>query len=232
MLCCPCPSGDVVPAPAHNLLTHPDTFAPCHRMPFVLLQQLRSLLPHLQSSSVTFKRQRAPFGARLPEPRSQSQSTGNANSVAPAAPADPNLGNYHGTGELVPFVNRTFEWGVVISNIFVRFEDCALPLCPFDLLPSPKTEEYSCGANYPTANYPCPAAPAVRLRRTGSLPTGSKKSPSPPYGACETVKRAHHHGLWRAALGLGFRAPREVAGWEILGVPDTSAFTVTRVECN
>ena len=35
---------------------------------------------------------------------------GNANPVA--RPAVRNLGNYHGTGGIVPFVNWTFECGV------------------------------------------------------------------------------------------------------------------------
>ena len=45
---------------------------------------------------------------------------GNANPAAPAAPAARpaarNFGNYHGTWELVPFVNRTFERGAVIAT--------------------------------------------------------------------------------------------------------------------
>ena len=36
----------------------------------------------------------------------------------PVAPTACNLGNYHGTGEIVPFVNRIFEWGVVIATFF------------------------------------------------------------------------------------------------------------------
>ena len=42
--------------------------------------------------------------------------------------------------------------------MFVHFGYCASPLCPFDLLSSPKMEENECGANYPTAAYPYPAA--------------------------------------------------------------------------
>ena len=33
-----------------------------------------------------------------------------------ADPAARDLGNYCGTGEIVPFVNRTFEWAVVIAT--------------------------------------------------------------------------------------------------------------------
>jgi len=44
----------------------------------------------------------------------------------------------------------------------MRFEYCASPLGPFDLLPSPKLEENQCGAN-PAADCPSPAA-----RRTHS----------------------------------------------------------------
>ena len=64
---------------------------------------------------------------------------------------------------MVPFMNCIFEWGVVIATFLVRLQYCALPLCPFDLLLSPKIEENLCGANYPKANYPYPVAPAVRL---------------------------------------------------------------------
>ena len=37
---------------------------------------------------------------------------GNAN------PAARNLNNFHGTVEIVPFVNRTFEWGVVMATFW------------------------------------------------------------------------------------------------------------------
>ena len=36
-------------------------------------------------------------------------------SYSAVRPAVQNLGNYHETGEIVPFVDRTFEWGVVIA---------------------------------------------------------------------------------------------------------------------
>jgi hypothetical protein len=39
---------------------------------------------------------------------------GNTNPVASAART---LGNYRGTGATGPFVNRTFEWGVVIATL-------------------------------------------------------------------------------------------------------------------
>ena len=52
---------------------------------------------------------------------------GNAIPAAPAArPAARNLDNCPGTGEFIPFVNRTSEGGVVIA---------------FDLLPPPKLED-------------------------------------------------------------------------------------------
>ena len=40
-----------------------------------------------------------------------SGDTGTAN------PAARNGGNSYGTGKRVPFVNRTFEWGVIISTV-------------------------------------------------------------------------------------------------------------------
>ena len=60
--------------------------------------------------------------------------SGNAN------PAARSLGSYRGAGEIVPFVSRIFDWAVVIATFFVRFEYRTSPLCPFDLLPSPKIE--------------------------------------------------------------------------------------------
>ena len=54
-------------------------------------------------------------------------------------------------------------------NIFVRFEYCASPLCPFDLLPAPKMVENERSANYPTANHRYPAVPAVCLQHAGSI---------------------------------------------------------------
>ena len=49
-------------------------------------------------------------------PHAKPKHHGIANPAAPAARlAARNLGNCHGTGEIVPFVNGTFEWGVVIT---------------------------------------------------------------------------------------------------------------------
>ena len=48
-----------------------------------------------------------------PSPRGLDEQRGDAN---PAASAARTLGNYRGTGETVPFVNRVFEWGVVIAT--------------------------------------------------------------------------------------------------------------------
>ena len=87
---------------------------------------------------------------------------------------------YHGTGDCELF----FWMGSGYCNIFVRFEYCASPLWPFDLFPSPNIEENSCGANYPTANYPSPAAGARR-----------KRSLSPHH----VPNKAHHHLRWRGA---------------------------------
>eukprot|EP00670_Eutreptiella_braarudii_P024331 CAMPEP_0174350370 /NCGR_PEP_ID=MMETSP0811_2-20130205/7433_1 /TAXON_ID=73025 ORGANISM="Eutreptiella gymnastica-like, Strain CCMP1594" /NCGR_SAMPLE_ID=MMETSP0811_2 /ASSEMBLY_ACC=CAM_ASM_000667 /LENGTH=62 /DNA_ID=CAMNT_0015478611 /DNA_START=194 /DNA_END=379 /DNA_ORIENTATION=+ len=43
----------------------------------------------------------------------------------PAAPSVRNLGNYHGTGE--PFVNRTFESGVLLAAFLFPVQ---APACP------------------------------------------------------------------------------------------------------
>ena len=63
-------------------------------------------------------------------------------------------------------MSRTLEWGCGYRNVFIRFEYCASSLCPFDLLPSPKIEGNQCGANYPKAHNPYPAAPAARRKRS------------------------------------------------------------------
>ena len=71
----------------------------------------------------------------MPVVQNMCQPSGNANN-----PAARTLGSDHGTREIVPFVNRTFEWGVAIATLLSVFECCAAPLCPLDLLPSPKNE--------------------------------------------------------------------------------------------
>ena len=58
--------------------------------------------------------------------------------------------------------------GTGYRNIFVCFESCASPLCPFDLLPSPKMRGNQCTADYPPATYPYPAAPAACPQRATS----------------------------------------------------------------
>ena len=75
-------------------------------------------------------------------------------------------------------------------NIFVRFEYCASPLCPFELLPSPKIEENQCGANYPTAHYPYPPA---RLQRAGSIPRVVDKPPQSLSARCRAP-------IWRRVI--------------------------------
>ena len=42
--------------------------------------------------------------------------TGKGNPATPAGPAARNSVHCHGTGETVPFMNRTFEWGVGIAT--------------------------------------------------------------------------------------------------------------------
>ena len=107
----------------------------------------------------------APPYLRSPKPRSRTSTslirigiilrghfTENAH---PAAPAARNLGSSHGTWDIVPFVTPICEWGCVYCSIFVHFEYCASPLCPFDPPPHPKSRKI---AHYPTANSPSPAA--------------------------------------------------------------------------
>ena len=56
-----------------------------------------------------------------------------------------------------------FRMGIGYRNIFVHFEYCASPLCPFDLLPSPKIE----------GNYAVPITSQLiplTLRHAGRIP--------------------------------------------------------------
>ena len=46
---------------------------------------------------------------------------GESGGAHPAVPAARNLGNFRGTGEAVPSVNRTFEWGAVIATFLSVF---------------------------------------------------------------------------------------------------------------
>ena len=62
-------------------------------------------------------------------------------------------------------------------NIFVHFQLCASPLCPFDRPPSPKIVGNQCGACSPTANAPPTAAHAtvtqkgtIALKKGGGVP--------------------------------------------------------------
>ena len=80
-------------------------------------------------------------------------------------------------------------------NIFVSFEYCASPLCPFDLLPSPKIEEHPKLRNInavPIALNPIPLTPR-RLRCAGSAPCGTSTTspsswyPSAPAHFCVTA---------------------------------------------
>ena len=63
--------------------------------------------------------------------------------AAPAAhPAAHNLGTYHGTWEIIPLVNHSFEWGVVVIATFLSVLSIVPRHCVlFDLLSSPKLEE-------------------------------------------------------------------------------------------
>ena len=90
---------------------------------------------------------------------------GNGN-TNPAEPAAHTLGNYHGIREIVPFVNRTFEWGVVIAT-FLSVLSMGVPrhCARLTYFLHPKLRN----ANYPTANYPYPAAPAARRKHSQCL---------------------------------------------------------------
>ena len=67
--------------------------------------------------------------------------------------------------------NSNFEsrWFTLSKNEFggLEVQYCAAPLCPFDLLPSPKLAPNHCGANHPHGSLPFPPRP-LRRRRTRS----------------------------------------------------------------
>ena len=100
-------------------------------------------------------------------------------------------------------------------DIFVRFESRASPSPPFDLLPPPKIEGNPCGAEYPTANYPHPTAPAAGKRHSYTdnkelwrhtrsvTPNEAKKGG--PTAACNGADsdRGVADGGWRSTEGGG-----------------------------
>ena len=74
----------------------------------------------LSCSACTVLRMRSPHARLAVEALNLTSACctdkGNANPAACAALAARTLGDCRGTGELVPFVNRTFEWEVVIAT--------------------------------------------------------------------------------------------------------------------
>ena len=84
----------------------------------------------------------------------------NANPAAPAARTYP---NYRGTWEIVPFVNRTFEWAVVIATFLSVLTAAPRHCARLTHFLRPIWREIS--AYHPTANHPSPAARVASLRR-------------------------------------------------------------------
>ena len=60
----------------------------------------------------------------------------------PAVPAAHNLCNCHGTGDIVPFVNCTLGWGVVIATVLSILSIVPGRLCtnPLEDTPPPPTQ--------------------------------------------------------------------------------------------
>ena len=80
----------------------------------------------------------------------------------PAAPAARDSGHYHGTGEMVPFVDRPLEWGGVTATSLSVLGIVPRRCARLTHFLHPTFEGHRCGADYPTADDPSPAAPAVR----------------------------------------------------------------------
>ena len=88
---------------------------------------------------------------------------GNAN---PAAPAARNLRNYHGTGEIVPFVSRTFEWGVVIATFLSDLSVVPRHCARLTSFLHPKSRKINAALLTPQLITIPPAAPAARKKRS------------------------------------------------------------------
>ena len=88
---------------------------------------------------------------------------GNANSAARS------LGHYHGTGDIVPFVNRTFEWGLVIATLLsvlsIVPHHC-VRLTYFLHRKLRELRKISAVLIAPQLKYPHPEAPAARSKHS------------------------------------------------------------------
>ena len=73
-------------------------------------------LRHRTPSGTCVERWACDFGVVVAAPRCHNDTSHCTHRRGNAHPAARNLGNYHGTGGVVPFVNGTFEWGAVIAT--------------------------------------------------------------------------------------------------------------------
>ena len=110
--------------------------------------------------------------------------TGKGNPATPAGPAARNSVHCHGTGEMVPFVNRTFEWGVVIATFLPILSIVPRHCARLTYFLHSKLRKVNAVLITPAAHYPSPAAPAVRRKRSPwRLERGFRSRP----GGCKTV---------------------------------------------
>ena len=83
----------------------------------------------------------------------------NAHPAAPAAhPATCNLDNYRGTGEIVPFVDRAFEWGVAIATFLSVLSIVPRHCARLTYFFHPKLRKINAVLITPTGIQPYPAA--------------------------------------------------------------------------
>ena len=98
--------------------------------------------------------------------RGLPQANGNANPAPRPAPR--NLGNYQGTGEVVPFVHRTFEWGVAIATCLSNLSPAPHHCARLTYFLHPELRNFNVML---IVTWPIPL-PLRRLRSAGSFPNG------------------------------------------------------------
>ena len=91
-----------------------------------------------------------------------------------------NLGHYHGTGETVPFVNRTFEWGVIFATFLSVLSIVPRHCARLTYFIHPKLRRINAVLMSPQ---PIP----LPLWRAGSIPIGCRNS-----AVCEAMQQHFH----------------------------------------
>ena len=88
-----------------------------------------------------------------------------------ANPAARNLGNYRGIGDIIPFVNRIFEWGMVIATFLSVFSIVRCHSARLTYFFHPKLRAINAVRTITIASSRYPAARSKRLRwQPGRMP--------------------------------------------------------------